>query len=509
VGCINSAPDAKSRDLQREEAGLRAATAAPRAFGARPRAAARPVRRLGDAAGCPAVAGLGRRAIAGRRGGRWRVRTRSSAVRFGWRRAGNVPSSQSGLRPDGDRPYGRLGRTASATIRSVGHDSGAMPEITIAVATSPSRGLSLDEEIRLVKPALIYADAVTLISPVASLLQAAVDVGASEDLTMALVRQLGPTLDPQAAEAFAHYDELTRKRRPTREEKRQIAQFRDLLAQGSEELFAKSREILAEAGANELLPAIQAGLVQVDPVIRGTDDAVAEVASAVAMAAGVEAANDSLIAESFMARVRDLLADPFAYPLFDEMVGEIVRSHVAEGLFEVGTVTTRRGKQVTAASRLLETLPAFPAASIEEILDIRQELLGPLTNFRAAVAEMERLIQSAAYDADFPAEVEDLYLEKVAPALQEIAELVRDNSYLRQLMRAGVGDAKSILTGVLTMGVAGLAGVSHLAAAALAAGVPTAAAALRSALATKTAQREIEGHHLFFLYRTEELLLSE
>ena len=56
---------------------------------------------------------------------------------------------------------------------------------------------------------------------------------------------------------------------------------------------------------------------------------------------------------------------------------------------------------------------------------------------------MERLIQSAAYDEDFPAEVEDLYIQRVAPALQEIADLVRNNGYLRQLMRAAVGDAKA------------------------------------------------------------------
>src|SRR4051794_25876549 len=65
------------------------------------------------------------------------------------------------------------------------HDS-EMTEITIAVATGPSGGLSLENEIRLVKPALLYADRVTLISPAATLLQAATDVGASENLTMTI-----------------------------------------------------------------------------------------------------------------------------------------------------------------------------------------------------------------------------------------------------------------------------------------------------------------------------------
>ena len=129
---------------------------------------------------------------------------------------------------------------------------------------------------------------------------------------MALARQLGPALDPSAAKTFAYYDELRRKRRPTREEKRQMAAFRELSARSSEEIHARSRAMKAEAGADELLPAVQAGLVQIDPVLSEADP-LSLVASSVEKAAGVEAVYDSLIAESFMNRVQDLLADPFAF----------------------------------------------------------------------------------------------------------------------------------------------------------------------------------------------------
>jgi hypothetical protein len=264
--------------------------------------------------------------------------------------------------------------------------------------------------------------------------------------------------------------------------------------------------MMAQAGADELAPAIHAGLVAIDPVIQDAD-AVMPLMPAIGKAAGVESEYDSLLANSFMKRVEELLADPFAYPLFDAQVGDIVRAHLSEGLFEVGTMPRRHGKQVSAAARLMEKLPSFPSASVRELLDIREELRPALTNFRAAVAEMERTLQAAAYEPDFPAEVEDLYLEKVAPALQEIAELVRHNSYFRELMRAAVGDAKSLLTAVLTVGVAALTGVPDLVAAALAAG--TGAAGLRAALATGAAKRDIEAHHLFFLYKTEELLIPD
>jgi hypothetical protein len=261
-----------------------------------------------------------------------------------------------------------------------------------------------------------------------------------------------------------------------------MAEFRAILAENAREIHAESREMLREAGADELLRAVEAGLVQIDPVIRGDDAAVAAIASSVAKAAGVESAYDSLIAESFVRRLADLLGDPTAYPLFDEMVGDVVRSHVEEGLFEVRAGSRRRGKQVSAASQFMESLPSFPAASIAEILDIREELRRPLTTFRAAVAEMERQIQSAAYDADFPAEVDDLFIEKAAPALEEIADLVHQNGDLRQLMRAATGDAKTFVTAALTMGVAAVAGLPYLVEAILVAGVPMSAAALRAAL---------------------------
>jgi hypothetical protein len=333
------------------------------------------------------------------------------------------------------------------------------------------------------------------------------DVGANEEMTLALARQVTPTLDPEAAEAFAHYDRLRRKPNPSRRDREHIATFRALLAENAHEISAKSREMLHDAGADEILPAVEAGLVQIDPVIRGDDETVAAIASSVARAAGVASAYDSLIAESFIRRVAALLADPLTYPLFDEMVGDVVRAQVAEGLFEIRDTAKRRGKQVSAAAQLMRGMPSFPAASIAEILDIRNELRTPLTKFRGAVAEMEGLIQSAAYESDFEAEVDALYFRKVAPALGEIAEAVEGNTYLRQLMRAAVSDAKTMLTAVLTMGVAAHLGVPELLAAAVGSGVPAGTASLHAPEAKSLGNKEIQGNHLFFLYRLEELLL--
>jgi len=65
-------------------------------------------------------------------------------------------------------------------------------EVRIAIATAP-QGLSLDQEIRLLKPALLYADHVTLYSPAAALLgsaRAAGEMGA--EAMIPLLRAVPP-----------------------------------------------------------------------------------------------------------------------------------------------------------------------------------------------------------------------------------------------------------------------------------------------------------------------------
>jgi len=51
-----------------------------------------------------------------------------------------------------------------------------MDDVRIAITTSPS-GISLASETRLLKPALLYADHVTLYSPTAALLVSTRSVG--------------------------------------------------------------------------------------------------------------------------------------------------------------------------------------------------------------------------------------------------------------------------------------------------------------------------------------------
>jgi phage antirepressor YoqD-like protein len=365
-----------------------------------------------------------------------------------------------------------------------------MEDVQIAITTAPHE-LSLANEVRLLKPALLYADHVTLYSPTASLFASTAAVGDMDEANLlAFLRDVGPMIDPNAAAGIDLYDQTRRKKGKTRHEMQGLLQMRRALREFAVEWTEKVEEMLTAAGADELVTAIEAGLVAIDPLLRAGDE------------------GDDALFEAYMARLRELLKTGHAYPLLDDQTGDLVRAAVNEGAWEFGATARRRGKQVTGAARLMERLPAFPDASMHEILDIRERLRPPLVRFRAAMIEMERLIDAAAHDEEFGSEIADIYLEKVAPALQEIDEAVQDDKYLRQLAGALVGDAKTYVSGGLSLAVAMFAQVPDLVAVATGLGVGATTAAVQAGWRSAERQRQTERHQLFFLYKLGGLIES-
>ncbi len=381
----------------------------------------------------------------------------------------------------------------------------ARSSLRIAIATAPQvsrEGVSLAEDIRLVKPALLYADTVTLYSPAAAMLLLVGGVAhLSAQKRMVLVRQLYPLFKPEQAPVLLamldDYQRLdARKRGRSRDELLAYLRLRpemerlrnDIDRVWNDELIPTVETMLESAGATELAGAMSAGLLVVDPLVKGNE----------------EFDNDRVI-EAFVAKLAEVLSGRGIYPLFDDQTGTLVRHGLSDGLFKASPITRERGKQVAAASEFLTRLPAFPKANVSEILDIRAELEAPLVRFRAAMVDLGRLVESAAYEEEFPEQVDELYRAKVEPALLEIEEQVRSNSYLRVLIGEIVGDSKTLLAGILAVGIAHAADLPQLVAGGAAAGQVIAKAAWEKHIRGQ----QISEHELYFLYRTEHLLADK
>jgi len=363
--------------------------------------------------------------------------------------------------------------------------------LTIAVGTSP-QGLSLANEARLAKAALLYADQVVLYSPSAVLLASAEQLGHLDvDGLIAFLRQVAPALGEQGAlEACDRFEQLRRKRHKSRDEILAIERFKMMAREAASGFATAAETMLAQAGAEELQPALDAGVLRLDPLL---------------------AADSSNVAAAYLGKLGELLAQSDVHVVFDDETGGLVRAGVAEGLFEVSAGAERRGKQAAAATGFIGRMPALPRASMKQVLDVREELREPLGRFRPAVIRLARLIEGGMLSGDVAAEIQDIYDADVAPALEDIAAAFTRDAYLRELLGAAFDDVRTLLACGAGL-VAGIADPAHLPALASdalgvgAAAIPIASKALYRVKAGREAARQ---DHLYFLYRANQELARQ
>jgi hypothetical protein len=312
---------------------------------------------------------------------------------------------RKGRRPVRSAPVGR----SAGKPKLIPASQALQFDITVAaISTTTST-----EEVDLVKAALLYGDRVVLLSPGTEAVlggAALAELSPSEQL-----EAFAPILRGISAETSDAILAISRKRRRTPAEVAVLGSFQSMLRPLIQEQWLPALEGLADdTGMSELFPAMEAGLVVMKPImLNEADDTM-----------------DRLVQE-----VVGLLSDPNAYPLFDRTVGAVASAGVREGLFALHDRTSRHGKQVGLAEGLLGLLPTFPHGTVDQILELREDIRLPRIRFREAVASLSRDFTSESFDEDFESEVRDAWIERVAPALALIEEAIRDSRVTRSITR--------------------------------------------------------------------------
>jgi hypothetical protein len=395
---------------------------------------------------------------------------------------------------------------ANRAARDLGHlvaqSRGRLPastaanDLTIAIGTSPG-GLSLAADTRLSKAALLYADRVILYSPSAVMLASAEALGELDNSGMvAFLRAIAPSLEGGSTtlRACDEYELLQRKRHRSRAEIIATIKFEQILRHAVRDLGDAGANLVQQAGGTELAVAIAAGVVEIDPLLDPVVDSRSDVP-------------DELL-HAYTRKLDSLLWDPRVYPLFDDATGDLVRSHVAEGLFKLSAGANRRGKQAATAAAFVARMPALPHASMTDVLDIRSELADARTRFRAAVIRLSKLLDSTLVGEDLAAELQDIYDAEVAPALEDIAEAFLTRAYLREFLATAAEDVRSLITqgAGITLGLAGLGHLPALTATSV--GIAAAGASLATEMKLKVSRaREVgTANQLYFLYEADQRL---
>ena len=337
----------------------------------------------------------------------------------------------------------------------------------MVVAANPGSSMDLAPEIELVKAALLYGDSVTLLSPVTTMLMRAEGLRNFSLLDLIqLVRRCAPVLsgyEPDSEGGFGSLDAaLAVADRHELESLLVRSGMMPQLKEAQRELAAVVTLMRNESGLSGLDSARARGLVVLENADPGDDMdlLVSCIESAKAVQDGQRPANphSDRIVETFVRLLSRHLSEGREYLVFDPPIASLTEAAVEEGIFAPRRGPAGRSAQAMAAAGLMGFLPTFPDASVDEVLDIRDALVDPLSAFRGAMVGVARDIASRPWEPGFGDEVQDAWVGVVQPALMAIQSAVRDD---RSLVERASGIAGQINQNWPALGLVGAGLVGH------------------------------------------------
>lgn len=358
--------------------------------------------------------------------------------------------------------------------------------LTVTVGASPrvksSGQPALDNELRLLRSSLLYADHVNLIAPSAAWMRTfspLLDTD-PEDPLRTIADLPAVTLERLGVEAVTPQQFSAAMRalgaRPNDDPLRQQAEA--LWRPAIMSFRQQAVEVFDSHEALELDMALDAGFVTLISDGSRLEDSTAEQV------------------KWFRDRLTQALADSSSSVLLDEVTTEFLREAggYADGL---PAVVDDRSRRTAVGAGLVERLPTFPDAPMSHILEAREELGEDRAAYRKAVKELASKLQSSALEETLSSEIDELWHDAVRPKLEDLRKSATAT-------RVGAETAKRLFTegyGLPTLLVAvanftDLAAALPTPAAALAAATRVAAAGAQEAFRTRATVRR---HDLVYL----------
>lgn len=296
-----------------------------------------------------------------------------------------------------------------------------MLQISIA-ALSSTENAKLTNELTLVKSALLYADKVTLCSgPLQMML--ALNTVQQLDLDEALVlieRVMAfvvPTSDDRAF--FRQYIQLYKllkgMKSLTPEEESLKAELDSALVTGIQATKVQFDAFMQTAGVSELNYAMDAGLLELQSFNGnwGPDAVVSQYVN-------------------YMIAV---VTEGTSMPLFDDISRDTFLATLKLCGISISSADKKRTKPPALALNGFNRLPNFENATVDEILDIREELDPYVIPFRSAMIDFSNDIQAASWDKDFDKEAELIFMSKIEPQIFAIERECLGSTRYKEFLR--------------------------------------------------------------------------
>ncbi|MFA0815443.1 MAG: hypothetical protein ACC608_06600 [Anaerofustis sp.] len=299
---------------------------------------------------------------------------------------------------------------------------------TIAVAPNAT---NIQNEMKHIKCALLYADKITLISPFAAIIYQITDKSNQNDekhilqlllKIMKLSKSSNPSFYKENIQFFqSALDQVKQKAYqniPTMER----LKFRHDLIEQLKTMNATLFEYVGEKDCSDLTKLIKNNQVIIQNFNHTLDDP------------------DGCSMEYYESLIKSL---DNSYPIFDELSSNLMKYSVQDKYIVLDDMNGSKIKHAGLVKNHIVRLPSFESASIDELLDIKNELSKPLIRYRSQMQKYSNTIKSLPWDKDFVQECEILYRNEIEPELLNIDEAINDNTFLKNLGYSFMCDANT------------------------------------------------------------------
>lgn len=150
---------------------------------------------------------------------------------------------------------------------------------------------------------------------------------------------------------------------------------------------------------------------------------------------------------------------------------------------------------------ILSRFPRVQNASIEELIDLREDLAGPLVRLRAALVTSSRQAQAEIRQENLDEIIRTIFVEEIEPSLLEIEEARRDNSYIQNLL-SSVKDPRQAVAPGLSLAVS--IGLDKPILAAVATAIGCSGPQLQAVWGMLQEDKRIQKMKFYFLHRMNE-----
>ena len=372
--------------------------------------------------------------------------------------------------------------------------------LNITVALVPN-GTDMSRELAYVKSALLYADKVNLISPIAYLVnQIAYNELNTENKIINLFKIILPFAQVRDERIYAEVKEITTQLNSTFKSKNYrnipyskklaaISQFKKTAIDSLNTMY----DLVGYSDCIDLKKLIDNGQVNITPFRNSIVDV------------------DKYVNEYFEKLTESIHT---SNPLFDNASYSLMNAALKAKLIKFTDLEKAKITHVGLVDNYLQRLPSFEEASIDELIDIKNELSKPLIRFRSKMMNYSEGIKSLPWDKDFENECNTLFIKEIEPALLEIEEATQDNSFKKNLgskFLTQEGFWKSyngLVVGIATTGVISTLNEFTLNNGSVIAGVGAGVAAkfIEAVYEYEKGKKDIEKNELYFYYKTGDIL---